>query len=181
LKRRERQLADLKDHIEAEKSRADKAVERELTWKDEMERTRDDCKRKVDEAETFAALMEGRNKTLTGHWKDQGIEVERAISKVHKEIEAIVEERKADDIRIDTLQGLCDQQANQLATLQAQKQAIEGAFQSYKIEQEEALKSIKENARRQEKENQEKLNEAQKVLGELKWALGVKKNVKGVE
>ncbi|RFU34303.1 hypothetical protein B7463_g1981, partial [Scytalidium lignicola] len=181
LRRRERQLADLKDQVEGEKMKADKAIERELTWKDEMERAREECKRKVDEAETFAALMEGRNKALTSHWKEQGIEVERAASKLHKDIETIVEERKADDVKIETLQGLCDQQANQLASLQAQKQVIEDAFQRYKIEQEDALKSIKEMARMQEESNREKLSEAQKVLGELKWALGVKKNVKGAE
>lgn len=181
LKRRERQLADMKDQVEAEKLRADKAVERELTWKGEMESAQDECKRKVDEAETFAALMEGRNKTLTNHWKDQGLEVERAVSKVHKDIEKIVEERKSDDAKIETLLELVDQQATQLTTLQAQKQAIEDAFQRYKIEQEEALKSIKENAKRQEEANRERLDEAQQVLGQLKWALGVKKNVRGAE
>ncbi|KAH8820320.1 hypothetical protein F5884DRAFT_43021 [Xylogone sp. PMI_703] len=181
LKRRERQLADLKEQFEGEKTRADKAMERELTWKDEMERARQESKRKVDEAETYAALMEGRNKTLAGHWKEQGLEVERAASKLHKDIAVIVEERKADDIKIETLQGLCDQQANQLASLQSQKQAIEEAFEKYKLEQEDALKSIKEMARMQEESNKERLEAAQKVLGELKWALGVKKNVRGAE
>lgn len=181
LKRRERQVAEMKAQIEAEKTRADKAVERERGWKEAMEKIEDESKRSVEEAQTFAALMKGRNDAMTSHWRDQGVEVNKTVAKLGAEIETIVQERRADDDRMNMLQELCDQQAEQLNALQAEKDGIAEAFNKYKIMQEDALKEIKARARAQEQANETALLETQKVLGELKWALGVKKNVKGAE
>lgn len=181
LKRRERQVAEMKSQIEAEKNRADKAVERERGWKEAMEKIEDESKRSVEEAQTFAALMKGRNDAMTSHWRDQGLEVNKTVAKLGAEIETIVQERKVDDDRMNMLQELCEQQAEQLTALQAEKDGISEAFDKYKIMQEDALKEIKARARAQEQANEAALLETQRVLGELKWALGVKKNVKGAE
>lgn len=181
LKRRERQVAEMKAQIEAEKNRADKACDRERGWREAMEKIEQDSKRSVEEAQTYAALMKGRNEAMTSHWRDQGIEVNKTVAKLGLEIENIVQERRADDDRMNMLQELCDQQAEQLTALQAEKEGIAEAFEKYKALQEDALKDIKERARSQEKVNNAALLETQKVLGELKWALGVKANVKGAE
>jgi hypothetical protein len=181
LKRRERQVTELKQQVEGERQRADGAVEREKGWREQMEIGEIEAKKRVEEAQVFAALMEGRNKALTGHWKEQGIEVNNTVGKLGKEIEALVEERRGDDRRMNMLQGVCDQQAEQLTALQREKQAIQKAFEAYKQEEEDALRGIKERAMLQEEANEEALRETQKVLGELKWALGVKKNVKDAQ
>jgi len=181
LKRRERQLTDLKSQIEGEKQRADAAVESEKGWREAMEQLEKDSKRKVDEAQLYAALMEGRNKTMTNHWKEQGAEVSRTVGKLGKEIEVLVEERKLDDQRMNMLQGLCEQQDEELLKLRKEKENIGNAFERYKAEQEELLRSIKDRASAQERKNEEILLESQRVLGELKWALAVKRNVKGAQ
>lgn len=181
LKRRERQLSDLKAQIEVERQRADMAVERERSWRNELERVQEECQRKVEEAQTFAALMEGRNKAMTSHWKEQGEEVDRTVNKLGKEIAIIVEERRGDDRKMNMLQGLCDQQAELLESLEREKQGILAAFDAYKTEQETSLRDIKERAREQEAANEETLKKSQRVLGELRWALAVKENVKGAQ
>jgi len=122
--------------------------------------------------------MDGRVKAMTSHWKEQGAEVDRTVKKLGKEIDQIVEERRADDNRMNMLQGLCDQQAEQLTSLQAEKEAIESKFEEYKREQEHALRDIKAAAKSQQDKAESKLQEAEEVLGQLKWALNVKKNVK---
>ena len=181
LKRRERQLAELKGQIDGEKARANAAVERERGWKEVMEQTAAESKAKVEEAQTFAALMEGRNKTMANHWKEQGAEVSRTVGTLGKEIESLVLERRADDERMTMLQELCDQQAEQLDVLAQQKADIAAHFEAYRKEQEDALRAIKERAVAQERANELALEETQRVLGELKWALGVKWNVKGAQ
>jgi hypothetical protein len=178
LKRRERQVAEMKSQIEMEKVRAEKAEERERGWREQMEMLREECGRKVEDAQTYASLMEGRNKAMTSHWKEQGAEVNRTVNKLGKEIETLVLERRQDDKRMNMLQGLCDQQATQLANLQKEKEGIQKAFEMYKRTQEESLQGIKVRARAQEEKNEEALKETQKVLGELKWALNIKTNVK---
>lgn len=179
LKRRERQLADLKAQVDGEKLRANKAVEAERGWREACERERTESTAKVEEATTYAALLEGRNKALTSHWTEQGIEVQRAVGSIQKEISGIVKERKEDDSRMNMLQGLCDQQAEQLEGLRRENEVIHKAFEKYKMAQETLLRDIKEKARSQERENEAKLEETKKVLAKLKWALGVQKTVKG--
>lgn len=120
-----------------------------------------------------AALMEGRVNAMSSHWKDQGAEVDRTVKKMNKRVGEILEQRRIDDNRMNMLQGLCDQQAEQLTTLQAEKEAIERKFEEYKLEQERMLKDIKAAAISQTEENEAKVQETQEVLGQLKWALNL--------
>ena len=179
LKRRERQVADYKAQVESEKQRTAAAIESEREWRDVMEKCKEECKQKVDEAQLYAALMEGRNKAMTSHWSDQGAEVDRSVAKLGKKINSIIGERKKDDEKINMLKSLCNQQAEQLRQLELEKEGISAAFEAYKKQQEDMLKNIKTKATTQEKENEEILRESRRVLGELRWALGVRKNVKG--
>ncbi|RDW60211.1 hypothetical protein BP5796_11817 [Coleophoma crateriformis] len=181
LKRRERQLADLKSQVDGEKSRADRAQEAERGWREMCEQAKEESMHKIDEATTYAALLEGRNKTLSSHWKEQGAEIDRAMNKMRKEIAAINAARKEDDNRMNMLQSLCDQQAKQVEILRKEKDDIATAFEKYQHIQEELLADIKAKARKQEAENEAKLEENRVVLGELRWAIGVKKNLRDAQ
>jgi chromosome segregation ATPase len=116
---------------------------------------------------------------MRSHWADQSAEVDRSVATLGKRINTIIQERKKDDAKINMLMSLSDQLAEQLRLLELEKQGINDAFEAYKKQQEDMLKDIKTKAAAQEKENEEILKESRRVLGELKWALGVKKNVKG--
>lgn len=176
LKRRERQVAEMKAQIESEKLRADKAAEREKEWKSQMDKIQEESKIKVEEAQLHVALQDGRVETMKAHWKGQKDQVDRTVTKLRTEINRITEERRGDYERMNMLQGLCDQQAEQLTILQAEKEAIEQKFEEYKLEQEKALKDIMDKAKSQVEENEAKLQETQEVLGQLKWALNLEKN-----
>lgn len=179
LKKRERQLADLKDNVDAERHRADSAIERERGWREAMEKMEAETKRKVEEATNYAMLMEGRYEALTSHWKEQGKIVDRAVRKLSGEISSLLQERVKDGDRLDALQQLCNEQREALARLEEENRGIAQASEAYKAELDASLVSIKTTTREQEKANEDALAETRKVLGELKWALGVKKNVKG--
>lgn len=173
LKKRERQLADIKDHIDAEKRRADEAVERERTWREAMERLETESKHKVEEAANYALLMEGRYRALTSHWKEQGEVVDRTVRKLGGEMTELVQERLRDGERLDALQQLCNEQRENLARLQDENKTIAETSKAHRDEQDASLASIRTKARAQEKANEDTLAETQKALDKLKWALGV--------
>ncbi|KAI1417001.1 hypothetical protein F5Y13DRAFT_103148 [Hypoxylon sp. FL1857] len=181
LSRKERQVEHLQSAVELEKKRTADAQERERIWREELEKSRRDTKVQVEEANTHAALMEGRYNAISSHWKDQGEEVKRAMSGLNGRIKTLVEERRTDDEKINVLRDLCDQQDGNIRDLQRQKDEIAQQFEAYKREQEQALKDIKRAAREREEEQERSLEEAKRVLGQLKWALNVKKNVKGAQ
>ena len=181
LNRKERQVESLQSAVELEKKRTTDAQDRERTWRDEMEKSRRDANVQVEEANQQAALMEGRYNAISSHWKGQGDEVKRAMVGLNKRIEALNLERKSDDDRINTLRDLCDQQNGNIRDLIRQKDEITRAFEDYKRQQETMLKDIKEHARAREEEQARNIEESRRVLGQLRWALNVKQNVKGAQ
>lgn len=178
LARKERQVEGLQGVIELEKKRTSDAQSRERTWKDEMEKMRDETTRKVEDATTQAALMEGRYNAISSHWRDQGEEVKRATTKMGKEVASLVAERKKDDEKITTLRELCDQQDGNIKDLLQQKDALARQFEAYKKEQEALLQNIKTNASKTEADQERMLREAKETLDKLRWALNIKENVK---
>lgn len=177
LARKERQVESLQSAVDQERKRAREAYERELIWKEEMEKVRTESLKKVDEATNYAALMEGRYNAISSHWRDQGEEVKQAVGKMKAEIDDLLEERRKDDDRIGTLRDLCDQQDGNIKELREQKEAIAAQFERYKAEQEAALKDIKTRAAQREEEQEQMVRESKEVLGKLKWALKVKETV----
>ncbi|KAI1097220.1 hypothetical protein F4804DRAFT_186780 [Jackrogersella minutella] len=181
LSRKERQVEHLQSTVELEKKRTADAQERERTWREEMEKSRRDTKIQVEEATIHAALMDGRYNAISSHWKDQGDEVKRAMAGIDDKIKALAQERRTDDEKINVLRDLCDQQDGNIRDLQRQKDEIAQQFEAYKREQEQSLKDIKKAAHGREDEQERSLEEAKRVLGQLKWALNVKQNVKGAQ
>ncbi|KAI2464561.1 hypothetical protein F4781DRAFT_67406 [Annulohypoxylon bovei var. microspora] len=181
LSRKERQVEHLQSAVELEKKRTADAQERERIWREEVEKSRRDTKVQIEEANMHAALMDGRYNAISSHWKDQGGEVKRAITGLDDKIKSLVEERKTDDEKINVLRDLCDQQDGNIRDLQRQKDEIARQFETYKHEQEQALKDIKTMARKREGEQETSLKEAKRVLGQLKWALNVKEVVKDAQ
>ncbi|KAH6898510.1 hypothetical protein B0T10DRAFT_111718 [Thelonectria olida] len=181
LARKERQVETLSANVELEKRKTLNAQEREKSWRDEMEKVRVESKGQVDEATSYAQLMEGRYNAISSHWRDQGEEVKRAATKLKTEIDHLANERRQDDDKIQTLRELCDQQDGNIKQLQQEKDDIARMFEEYKKAQEQSLKDIKIDAKRREDEQERLLEQARETLGNLKWALKVKENVKGAQ
>ncbi|KAK3180357.1 mother-specific HO expression [Lecanicillium sp. MT-2017a] len=181
LARKERQVETLTTTVDTEKKKAMAAIDSEKTWRDEMEKMRTDTKQQVEKANTHAQLMEGRYNAISSHWREQGDQVKRAVTRMRGEISTIVQERKDDDDKIQTLRDLCEQQDSNIKELRREKEEIARLFAEYKKTQDDDLHNIKSNARRRETEQEKMLEEARDALHKLKWALNVKKNVKGAE
>ncbi|KAL8413901.1 hypothetical protein RB594_005224 [Gaeumannomyces avenae] len=178
LSRKERQVESLQAAVELEKQRTSDAREKERTWRDEMDKVRGDSKRQVEQATTQAALMEGRYNAISGHWKEQGDEVNKALARVRGEMATLLEERAVDDDKINTLRELCDQQDGNIRDLLRQNADVTRKFEEYKAEQERALFDIKTKAAEREAEQLRTLEETREVLHKLRWALNVKENLR---
>ncbi|KAL7901186.1 hypothetical protein HDV63DRAFT_190465 [Trichoderma sp. SZMC 28014] len=181
LETKELKIEALTATVESEKRKTVAAQELEREWKDEMEKLKRDVKTEVDDARSYAQLMEGRYNAISSHWREQGDEVNKAISTIKTEIITIVDERKSDDDKIQTLRDLCEQQDSNIQKLRREKEDIARLFEQYKETQETDLKDMKENAKKTEEEQQRLLDEARETLHKLRWALNVKENVQGAQ
>jgi chromosome segregation ATPase len=181
LARKERQVETLSATVESEKKRTTEALQREKSWREELDKIRKDTEVQVDEATSYAQLMEGRYNAISSHWRDQGDQVKRAVSGMKDEIDTLNEERRSDDDKIQTLRDLCDQQDSNIQQLRREKEDIARKFEDYKQAQEDGLRDIKTNAARREVEQERILEESREALNKLRWALKVKENVKGAQ
>lgn len=181
LARKERQVETLTATVEAEKKRTAEALQRERSWREELDKVRKDTVIQVDEATNYAQLMEGRYNAISSHWRDQGDQVKRAVSGIKDDIDTLNEERRSDDDKIQTLRDLCEQQDSNIQQLRREKEDIARKFEEYKQAQEDGLRDIKTNAARREAEQERILEESREALAKLKWALNVKQNVKGAQ
>ncbi|CEJ82657.1 hypothetical protein VHEMI02706 [[Torrubiella] hemipterigena] len=181
LGRKERQVDSLTAALDAEKKKSQAALESERTWLDELNRVKKDSKIQVDKATTQATLMEGRYNAISSHWRDQGDQVKRAMTKMRGEIAKITEERSGDDDKIRTLRDLCEQQDSNIKELRREKDEISRLFSEYKETQEKELHHIKTNGRETEAEQTRLLADAKETLDKLRWALNVKNNVAGAQ
>ena len=178
LARKERQVETLTSMVEAEKRRTQAAQEREKSWREEMEKVRSESTTQVEEAATYAQLMEGRYNAISSHWRDQGAEVNKTVSGLRSEIEKLVEERRKDDEKIQTLRDLCDQQDSNIKQLTSDKDSIAKLFEEYKKTQEAELADIKAQAKAREQEQDGLIEESREALAKLKWALNVHNNLR---
>lgn len=181
LTRKERQVVNLTATVEAEKKKAAAALDREKNWQLELDKVRTESALQIEEATSYAQLMEGRYNAISSHWRDQGDDVKRALSRMKGDIGSIVEERKSDDDKIQTLRDLCEQQDSNIKELRREKDDMSRLFDEYKRTQEDDLRDIRLSARRREEEQERVLSESRQALAKLKWALNVKQNVKDAQ
>lgn len=178
LARKERQVESLTTVVELEKRKAQAAQQSEKSWKDELDSIKTETTVRMEEATSYAQLMEGRYNAISSHWRDQGEEVKRAVTALRGEISTLVEERRSDDEKITTLRDLCEQQDNNIKELRREKDEMSRLFDNYKKTQEEDLRDIKLSAKQRQEEQETQIREAKETLHKLKWALNVKQNVK---
>jgi chromosome segregation ATPase len=178
LERKLRQVEELKTQIDGEREKAQRAKQMEEYWKKQHDDNEDSCREKVQMAEEKAKHKERMVTTMTNHWKDKGAEVDRTVSRLGKEIKCLVDDRRNDDVQIQRLNNLCEQQSEQLKKLAKEKAAIQQQFEDYKKLQDESLAKIKASAAAMETHCTEVTKMATDTLGELRWALAVKRDLR---
>jgi hypothetical protein len=181
VKRRDRQIADLKTQIDGEKQKAAAAIESERNWRSAMEKMEAETKQKVDEAKNHILLVDGRYNTLASHWEQEGARIEESVKKMRADISDMNNRRMEDMKKAGLLQDLLDEKSEQVARLEKDKSSMTALLEAYKTEQENLLKDIRARAKEQEATNEKLLEETRRTLGELKWALAVKRDLRDTE
>jgi hypothetical protein len=153
------------------------AQDDELKWREMCQKIEKETKESVEDANSRAAMHEVRVNTMSAHWRDQQALIDGQVVKIRKEVQDHLKAKEEDNERIKMLVATCDQQAKEVEKLLAHNAAILIAHEEYKRSQEELLKDIKRRARYAEETMNRDLEDSKKVLGELRWALNVKKTV----
>jgi hypothetical protein len=175
LKRKERQLEDMKGRIDIERQRAEAASEQEKVWKQDLDTLRAQCRQKVDEAEGYAAMMEAQNNTMVRHWKNKQAEIEKqkeSMQKTHQDVRQLLRKEAEKTKR---LEEICDQYRADNERIQRINEAQNQKHEEYKKTTEDSLQNIKLTGAKFDRKAEKYLLEAAALRDKLRWALNVSK------
>lgn len=178
LKRRERQLEDMKGKIDIEKQRALAASEQEKIWKRDLDTMEAQCRKKVDDAEGYAAMMEAQNNTMVRHWKKKQAEVDKreaSMIKTHQEFIQLVRTESEKSKRMNTI---CDQYRAENERLTIINKAQNELHETYKAANEESLRGLRSQGVEAGRKAEVLLKEAVELRDKLAWSLSVSKEFK---
>lgn len=148
----EHQIETLNHFVEAEKKKAAVAQRRADELRDELDKVKSESMVQLEEAKSYALLMEGRYNAISSHWRDQSHQVKSAFSNMKSDIIFVLEERRSDDVKIKALSELCDNQNCNIEKLCREKEQISRLFEDYKITTDEYLLHVAKSSKIKEGE-----------------------------
>ncbi|MCJ1351855.1 MAG: hypothetical protein MMC33_001839 [Icmadophila ericetorum] len=179
LGRRERKIEDLKTDLEAERKRREMAEREARDVAREKDEVVDSCRKEVLQEKETSKRSTSQYEILSNSWKSLDEGYRRQTQRLKTDIKALREDRAKDQQRIAQLDIVTGQLHQESEKTRKLKDKMAREFEAYKQLKEEDMWNIKERAQRNESANEEALKEVTKVLGEMKWVMNVKRNVKG--
>ncbi|MCJ1311782.1 hypothetical protein MMC25_005455 [Agyrium rufum] len=181
LLRRDRKIEELKADLEAERIRRDQAevVMRDVTR--ERDETVGRCRREALEEKEVARKAVSQYEILSRSWSSLDDGYRRQVEKLQADINNSQTERVEDREKLAQLEVVIGQLHQESEKTRRAKERVMLQFEEYKREKEDGLREIRERAERSDKANEAALVEMQTVLGEMRWAMNVKRDVRGAQ
>ncbi|KAL8720681.1 MAG: hypothetical protein Q9225_002510 [Loekoesia sp. 1 TL-2023] len=181
LGKRERKLEELKLELEAERHRREKAE----TETKETRRERDEAvaglRKELVVAREQAQRATTQYDVISKSFKGLEDNYSRQTRKLKAETKSLFDDIAADQQKIAGIETVMEHYRNESERAQDAKDRLKQAFDAYKVEAEQGMKSIREEAERNAAMNERMQQEMTKALGEMRYVLNVKKNVKSLE
>ena len=181
LARRDRKIEDLKADLTTERSRREKAENETRDIGKERDEIVDDCRKEVLAVKELARKSSNQYEILSGSWRSLDNGYRHQTKKLKTDILLLRDERRDDQQRIARLDIVIGQLHQESEKTKKAKDRMSQEFEEYKREKEEGMRDIKERAEKNESANEQALREMTKLLGEMKYIINVKRDVKGVE
>ncbi|MCJ1363458.1 hypothetical protein MMC16_002565 [Acarospora aff. strigata] len=181
LTRRERKIEELKADLEGERSRREKA-ERETK---ETSKERDEivarCRMEVMEEKETSKKATTQYDVLSSSWKGLTDGYRHQMEMLKADIKTLNEKSAEDRKTLEKLKVVMEQTRQESEKMGKVKQAVAKKFEDYKTETEEAIRSMREKAARNEKANEGVLGEVEKVVGEMRHVINLKNDLREEE
>ncbi|KAL2352174.1 hypothetical protein BJ546DRAFT_1064447 [Cryomyces antarcticus] len=181
LSRRERKIEELKADLKAERVRRELAE----TKATELGRQRDEvtatAKREVEEARdreqhaiTHAQILESSHKQLSAEYRQR-------TETITKTIRTLTAEREDDRRKYQRLDIVVDQMRQELESTKRANSQMAELFKSYRSESDRTLDEMVQEVQERELSGRKMGEEMQHVVGQMRWLMNLKRNVKNVD
>ena len=179
LGRRERKIEELKTDLESERKQREIAEKEAKDVAREKDELVDSCRKEVLQEKEISRRSISQYEILSNSWKSLDEGYRRQTQRLKTDIKALREDHTKDQQRLAQLDVVTGQLHQESEKTRKLKDKMAREFEAYKQLKEEDIQEIKERAQRNESANEEALKEVTKVLGEMKYVINVKRDVKG--
>lgn len=176
IKRRDRMVEDLKAEVESERARR-KDKEGQLNGlRIERDGAIEDCRRETSLAGEQAKHATSHAQVLEESHKRLGTEYRQRMRQMAVDLQKLIEERDAERSKLQKLDVVVEQMAQQLERGNKINAQMAHELQSCKAQGEQRIQQLEHDARTREDEDAKLRANVEKVMGEARWLINIGKN-----
>ena len=181
LVRRERKIEELKADLEMERRRRQLAEEETKDTSKERDEVVARCRMELMEEKEIAKKSRTQYEVLASSWKTLSEGYRRQLDKLKADIKVLNQRRVEDRKKLERLEVVMEQTRRESEKMSKAKQGMSKVLEGYKAETEEGIKGIRERAARNEEASHGALEEVEKVVGEMRHVINLKRDLKEPE
>ena len=181
LARRDRKLEELKADLLSEKSRREKAEAEVKNAGHERDEAVKFYKKETLEAQEWGGKAVAEHRILLQSWNGLEEGYKRQTEDLACTMQFLRKKRVQDLELLARRDATVEQLQQGLAKTQKANDAIVKLFADYRKMKEDSLEEFRERAERSEKANEELAKTMAEVVGEMKYVMNVKRDVRGAE
>lgn len=169
LARKERQLEDLRDELNREKLKTDRAEEQarvanatQEEWRDQASHAKAIAQQKESE---YDAIVSCRNMDNDRH--------QNGLDKIKGSFETLMRQRQEDLEKARRLEIIAEQQRQTIANLEELTKKLSTNFKTYRTEIDTAVSDLRSSAQGNNTALQQKLDDMTETAGRMRWVMNI--------
>lgn len=180
LIKRDRRIQELREDLEAEKSRRCNAEKEAHETKQERDETLDKVKREAADEREQSKRATTQYEILSRSWNSLESRYLKQAEVLRADLSSLRAEIDGDKRKLTQLEIITEQLRQEAEKNRRAKEKLSLDVQDYKLLQEESMSDIRRNAQHNEAVNNQAQQRMEAVMGEMKYVVNVKRDFKGV-
>ena len=180
LIKRDRRIQQLRDDLEIERSRREKAERETRETRRERDSTMERLRREAGEEKEQCLRATTQYDMLSKSWKTLEDRYFRQTEGLRADLAGLRAAIDGDRRKLSQMEIIMEQMAKEAERTRRAKEKLSLDFESYKAEQEAGIRGIRDNAEQNDAANDETHQQMVDVLGQMKYVVNVKRDVKDV-
>lgn len=181
LAKRERKIEELREELENERQRRERAETETKETRNERDTVVQRLTKEAMEERELSKRSVSQYEVLQSSWKSQGERFDRQVQKLKASIKALQDQISEDKQKIAHIDVITEQLNQECEKTRKAKDNLAQEFDAYKSEQEKGVEEIRKRAERNDQGYDRLLKDVTAVLGEMKYVVNVKNDVKAAD
>ena len=181
LAKKDRRIEELRADLEAERSRRERAERETRESRRERDEMVEKLRREVAEDKEQAKRSNSQYEVLSKSWRSMEEKYERQAQKLKNDLRDLRTEIDCDRQKLAQLEVITEQLRQEGDKTRKAKDKLSSDFQEYKAEQESEVQGIRQRAEQNESTHDRTLRQMEALLGQMKYVVNLKNNIRDAE